>query len=139
MPSRWRATRSTRRSSPIAPAKPKTPPLPIWRSARRPGKSRPARRAEPTASANTTSCFASKRNSGHRRVTPADRLSRLSRAVSDAMHTVVLLRHGFSTWNQENRFTGWTDVDLAEQGNKEAAEAGRLLKEGGYVFDVAYT
>src|SRR6185369_3062755 len=61
------------------------------------------------------------------------------RAVSDAMHTVVLLQHGFSTWNQENRFTGWTDVDLAEQGRLEAAEAGRLLKEGGYVFDVAYT
>src|SRR6476469_7112761 len=55
------------------------------------------------------------------------------------MFTVVLLRHGFSTWNQENRFTGWTDVDLAEQGRLEAAEAGRLLKEGGYVFDVAYT
>ena len=55
------------------------------------------------------------------------------------MHTVVLLRHGFSTWNQENRFTGWTDVDLAEQGGLEAAEAGRLLKEGGFVFDVAYT
>jgi 2,3-bisphosphoglycerate-dependent phosphoglycerate mutase len=55
------------------------------------------------------------------------------------MHKVVLLRHGFSTWNQENRFTGWTDVDLAEQGRQEAAEAGRLLKEGGYVFDMAYT
>jgi len=53
--------------------------------------------------------------------------------------TVVLLRHGFSTWNQENRFTGWTDVDLAEQGRAEAAEAGRLLKEGGYAFDIAYT
>jgi 2,3-bisphosphoglycerate-dependent phosphoglycerate mutase len=55
------------------------------------------------------------------------------------MHKVVLLRHGFSTWNQENRFTGWTDVDLAEQGRQEAAEAGRLLKDGGYVFDIAYT
>src|ERR1044071_1531771 len=53
--------------------------------------------------------------------------------------TVVLLRHGFSTWNQENRFTGWTDVDLAEQGRAEAEEAGRLLKAGGYVFDIAYT
>jgi len=52
---------------------------------------------------------------------------------------VVLLRHGFSTWNQENRFTGWTDVDLSEKGRTEAAEAGRLLKEGGYVFDVAFT
>ena len=52
---------------------------------------------------------------------------------------LVLLRHGFSTWNQENRFTGWTDVDLADQGRLEAAEAGRLLKDGGYVFDFAYT
>src|SRR4029078_6453796 len=55
------------------------------------------------------------------------------------MHKVVLLRHGFSTWNQENRFTGWTDVDLADQGRQEDAERGRLLKEGGYVFDMAYT
>jgi len=55
------------------------------------------------------------------------------------MHTVVLLRHGESTWNKENRFTGWTDVDLSERGRDEAAEAGRLLKDGGYVFDVAYT
>jgi 2,3-bisphosphoglycerate-dependent phosphoglycerate mutase len=55
------------------------------------------------------------------------------------MHTLVLLRHGQSTWNQENRFTGWTDVDLSERGREEAAEAGRLLREGGYVFDVAYT
>lgn len=55
------------------------------------------------------------------------------------MHRVVLLRHGESTWNQENRFTGWTDVDLSDRGRQEAAEAGRLLKEGGYVFDVAYT
>lgn len=54
-------------------------------------------------------------------------------------YTLVLLRHGFSSWNQENRFTGWTDVDLAEQGRAEAQEAGRLLKEGGYVFDIAYT
>jgi 2,3-bisphosphoglycerate-dependent phosphoglycerate mutase len=55
------------------------------------------------------------------------------------MHKLVLLRHGFSEWNKENRFTGWTDVDLAEQGRAEAAEAGRLLKDGGYVFDIAYT
>ena len=55
------------------------------------------------------------------------------------MLTLVLLRHGLSTWNQENRFTGWTDVDLADQGRGEALEAGRLLKEGGYVFDIAYT
>jgi 2,3-bisphosphoglycerate-dependent phosphoglycerate mutase len=55
------------------------------------------------------------------------------------MHTLVLLRHGQSTWNQENRFTGWTDVDLSEGGRIEALEAGRLLREGGYVFDFAYT
>ena len=55
------------------------------------------------------------------------------------MHKVVLLRHGESTWNRENRFTGWHDVDLTERGRDEAREAGRLLKEGGYVFDVAFT
>jgi 2,3-bisphosphoglycerate-dependent phosphoglycerate mutase len=55
------------------------------------------------------------------------------------MYTVVLLRHGESTWNQENRFTGWTDVDLSEKGRAEAIEAGRLLKEGGYLFDLAFT
>ncbi|HXV77278.1 MAG TPA: 2,3-diphosphoglycerate-dependent phosphoglycerate mutase [Candidatus Polarisedimenticolaceae bacterium] len=55
------------------------------------------------------------------------------------MHKLVLLRHGQSTWNLENRFTGWTDVDLTPQGIAEAEEAGRLLTEGGYLFDVAYT
>jgi 2,3-bisphosphoglycerate-dependent phosphoglycerate mutase len=55
------------------------------------------------------------------------------------MHTLVLLRHGQSTWNQENRFTGWTDVDLSEGGRLEALDAGRLLKEGDYTFDLAYT
>jgi 2,3-bisphosphoglycerate-dependent phosphoglycerate mutase len=55
------------------------------------------------------------------------------------MHTLVLLRHGESTWNKENRFTGWTDVDLSERGREEAREAGRLLREGGYTFDLAYT
>jgi len=55
------------------------------------------------------------------------------------MHKIVLLRHGESVWNQENRFTGWTDVDLSDRGRHEAAEAGRLLRDGGYVFDVAYT
>ena len=55
------------------------------------------------------------------------------------MFTLVLLRHGESTWNKENRFTGWTDVDLSEKGRQEATEAGRLLKEGRYVFDVAFT
>ncbi|OFW23241.1 MAG: phosphoglyceromutase [Acidobacteria bacterium RIFCSPLOWO2_02_FULL_65_29] len=55
------------------------------------------------------------------------------------MHKVVLLRHGESSWNKENRFTGWTDVDLSEQGSAEAREAGRLLRDGGYEFDIAYT
>ena len=55
------------------------------------------------------------------------------------MYKLVLLRHGESTWNKENRFTGWTDVALSEKGREEAAEAGRLLKEAGYTFDRAYT
>ena len=55
------------------------------------------------------------------------------------MYKVVLLRHGESTWNKENRFTGWTDVDLSEKGIQEAIESARLLKEGGYTFDIAYT
>ncbi|MCC8143276.1 MAG: 2,3-diphosphoglycerate-dependent phosphoglycerate mutase [Tannerellaceae bacterium] len=55
------------------------------------------------------------------------------------MKSIVLLRHGESTWNKENRFTGWTDVDLTEQGVKEAARAGDILKVKGYVFDKAYT
>ena len=55
------------------------------------------------------------------------------------MHTLVLLRHGESQWNLENRFTGWTDVDISEKGHQEAHEAGRLLREGGFTFDVAYT
>jgi 2,3-bisphosphoglycerate-dependent phosphoglycerate mutase len=55
------------------------------------------------------------------------------------MHKLVLLRHGESGWNRENRFTGWTDVDLSAQGVAEACSAGRLLKTGGYAFDFAYT
>jgi 2,3-bisphosphoglycerate-dependent phosphoglycerate mutase len=55
------------------------------------------------------------------------------------MHKIVLIRHGESTWNKENRFTGWVDVDLTEQGNREAQQAGVLLKEAGYTFDIAYT
>ncbi len=55
------------------------------------------------------------------------------------MFEVVLLRHGESTWNEENRFTGWTDVDLSAKGIKEAHAAGKLLKEKGYMFDVAFT
>jgi 2,3-bisphosphoglycerate-dependent phosphoglycerate mutase len=55
------------------------------------------------------------------------------------MYKLVMVRHGQSVWNLENRFTGWTDVGLTEQGRAEALEAGKLLKEDGYVFDVAYT
>ncbi|MDD5424453.1 MAG: 2,3-diphosphoglycerate-dependent phosphoglycerate mutase [Candidatus Omnitrophica bacterium] len=55
------------------------------------------------------------------------------------MYKVVLLRHGESTWNKENRFTGWTDVDLSEKGLSEAKKAGEVLKKEGFVFDVAFT
>ena len=55
------------------------------------------------------------------------------------MHKLILLRHGESTWNKENRFTGWTDVDLSEQGKIEAQNAGKILKADGYTFDIAYT
>ena len=55
------------------------------------------------------------------------------------MYKLVLVRHGQSTWNLENRFTGWTDVDLTDQGRAEARAAGQLLREGGYEFDLAFT
>jgi 2,3-bisphosphoglycerate-dependent phosphoglycerate mutase len=55
------------------------------------------------------------------------------------MFKLVLLRHGESTWNKENRFTGWTDVDLSDKGRDEARAAGRLLKDGGYAFDLVFT
>lgn len=55
------------------------------------------------------------------------------------MYKVVLLRHGESDWNRENRFTGWTDVDLSEKGTEEAHQAGKTLREEGYDFDIAFT
>ncbi|BDQ03178.1 2,3-diphosphoglycerate-dependent phosphoglycerate mutase [Ignavibacterium sp.] len=55
------------------------------------------------------------------------------------MYKVVLLRHGESIWNKENRFTGWTDVDLSDKGKEEAKKAGEVLKSEGYTFDIAYT
>jgi 2,3-bisphosphoglycerate-dependent phosphoglycerate mutase len=55
------------------------------------------------------------------------------------MYKIVLLRHGESDWNKENRFTGWTDVDLSVKGLEEAHAAGKLMKDGGYTFDIAYT
>jgi 2,3-bisphosphoglycerate-dependent phosphoglycerate mutase len=54
-------------------------------------------------------------------------------------YKLVLIRHGQSTWNLENRFTGWTDVDLTEQGRAEATSGGKLLRAEGYTFDIAYT
>jgi 2,3-bisphosphoglycerate-dependent phosphoglycerate mutase len=58
---------------------------------------------------------------------------------ADSMHKLVLVRHGESTWNKENLFTGWTDVDLSKKGVEEAREGGHFLKEEGYTFDVAFT
>jgi 2,3-bisphosphoglycerate-dependent phosphoglycerate mutase len=55
------------------------------------------------------------------------------------MRKLVLIRHGESVWNKENRFTGWTDVDLTDQGREEAREGARALKAAGYTFDIAYT
>lgn len=55
------------------------------------------------------------------------------------MKRIVLLRHGESEWNKENRFTGWTDVDLTEKGVEEACKAGKILKEKGFAFQKAYT
>jgi 2,3-bisphosphoglycerate-dependent phosphoglycerate mutase len=56
-----------------------------------------------------------------------------------SLHRLVLIRHGESQWNNENRFTGWVDVDLSEKGREEARKAGRLLKQEGYTFDQAFT
>ncbi len=55
------------------------------------------------------------------------------------MYKIVFMRHGESTWNLDNRFTGWTDVDLTEKGIAEARQAGKILKEAGFTFDLAYT
>ncbi len=55
------------------------------------------------------------------------------------MHKLVLIRHGESQWNVENRFTGWTDIDLTDKGRQDATAAGKLLLQEGYMFDIAYT
>ncbi|WP_326939026.1 2,3-diphosphoglycerate-dependent phosphoglycerate mutase [Actimicrobium sp. GrIS 1.19] len=55
------------------------------------------------------------------------------------MYKIVLMRHGESTWNLDNRFTGWTDVDLTDKGCAEATQAGKLLRDAGFQFDLAYT
>lgn len=59
--------------------------------------------------------------------------------MTEAMYKLVMMRHGESVWNRENRFTGWTDVDLTDTGVEEARRAGRLLKEKGYCFDTTFT
>src|SRR6476660_6177416 len=114
-----RARRKIRRSriSPSAPAR---------------DRSRPVRRHGAIASRSTTSCCAWKRNSARAQNT------RDAPRSNNFMHKVVLLRHGESVWNKENRFTGWTDVDLSDKGRDEARTAGKLLKEQGYEFDIAY-
>jgi 2,3-bisphosphoglycerate-dependent phosphoglycerate mutase len=61
------------------------------------------------------------------------------RGEQKLMYQLVLLRHGESVWNKENRFTGWTDVDLSEKGKQEAYHSGNVLKKEGYTFDIAYT
>ena len=62
-----------------------------------------------------------------------------NKSTRSKSHTLVLLRHGESIWNKENRFGGWVDVALSEKGEEEAHEAGRVLQENGFVFDVAFT
>lgn len=62
-----------------------------------------------------------------------------NRISNQNTYTLVLLRHGESLWNKENRFTGWTDIDLSEKGIREAKNAAELLRQGGYSFDIAYT
>src|SRR5882762_6423407 len=126
----WRPRPATLGSSRIARARPRIRPSPTWRSAPPPDRSRPDRPAARTGSASTTSCCGSKRNSA---------APRASRAGARSVYKVVLLRHGESTWNRENRFTGWTDVDLSDRGLAEAKEAGRLLRESGFIFDIAFT
>ena len=59
--------------------------------------------------------------------------------ASMSTHRLVLLRHGQSQWNLEDRFTGWADVDLSDEGEREARGAARLLREQGFAFDIAYT
>ena len=55
------------------------------------------------------------------------------------MYKIVFMRHGETTWNLDNRFTGWTDVDLTAKGEAEARQAGKLLREAGFSFDLTYT
>src|SRR5262245_32080426 len=137
-----RATRTTPRSSRTAPAKPRTAPLPTSRSAPSRARSRRGRPAAVIESRSTTSCFVSRRSSAPPRGTRAvPRSSSLRHPCRqrDTMYRLVLLRHGESVWNNENRFTGWTDVDLSEKGREEAREAGRLMAAEKFEFDLAFT
>src|SRR3990167_9311217 len=135
--------RITPPSSRTDPARQRIRRSPTSPSARRPAKSKPARQAARIGSASTTSCCVSKRNSGPRRCLPAARPSARPQddqaTTHDQMVKLVLLRHGESTWNKENRFTGWTDVDLSDKGKEEAKKDGELLKREGFIFDIAYT
>ncbi len=70
---------------------------------------------------------------------PIEPVSTMTDTPKSPARRLVLLRHGESIWNKENRFTGWTDVDLSEHGSEQAREAGRALKEHGFEFDAAYT
>ena len=115
-------------------------------SARAAGRRRPARRRTDTSCRRTKfTVRAPRARSGKARIiefapsAPGSRLIAPSSARSARMHKLVLLRHGESTWNLENRFTGWTDVDLTPNGVEQARAGRRLLKAGGYEFDVAYT
>src|SRR5262245_49395363 len=72
-------------------------------------------------------------------ISPIRPMSPIRPIRSYLMKTLVLLRHGESDWNRENRFTGWTDVDLSAKGVQEALSAGDEMKKAGYTFDVAYT
>jgi len=80
----------------------------------------------------------------HLRISPSSSSSSTSSSRSNSnselqAHKLVLVRHGESTWNDLNIFTGWADASLNEKGLVEASQGGKLLKEGGYAFDVAYT
>lgn len=83
--------------------------------------------------------FEEDKTSSRRFCRPVGFLSCRVKMSGEAKYKVVFVRHGESTWNRDNRFTGWTDVDLSEPGIAEAHRAGKNLKDHGYVFDVAYT
>lgn len=96
-----------------------------------------------SAFAVATSAFTPSRSNSFignsRIIRPASNNVRSSRICLDMKYTIVLVRHGESTWNDENRFTGWYDCPLSEKGLNEAHDGGKLIKEAGYTFDVAYT